>query len=138
MLSEQNDFTDFYRPLPTKIVETQSGLLPSLDAAVLWVGNQSAITTAKATDTKPKSRHYALRYLRVRDAASQIVFCPTYLMKADPLTKLECSAPQRKLILHHIDNPRLDKVVDDSDSSDEQDEDDVSYSNVVYSVFFGF
>jgi len=88
VLSEQHDFTDFYKPIPTQLVHAQHGLSPSIDNAVLWIDNQSAITTAKATDTRPKSRHYALRYLRVRDAASRIVFCPTNLMKADGLTKL--------------------------------------------------
>ena len=85
--------------------DTNRGIAPSGSDFVLWVYNQSAITTAKSEGTKPKSRHYALRYLRVRDEASKIMFCPTSLMKADPLTKLECSVPQRRLVLRHVANP---------------------------------
>ena len=73
--------------------------MPDDEDAVLWLDNTSAIATAKDTDTKPKSRHYALRYHRVRDAAGKICFCPTHLMKADGLTKLECTVKQRRLLL---------------------------------------
>ncbi|CAD7927226.1 unnamed protein product [Amoebophrya sp. A120] len=146
VLSEQNDFTEFFKPLPTVMVEKQNGLSPSLDDAILWIDNQSAITTAKSTDNKPKSRHYALRYLRVRDAASQIMFCPTYLMKADGLTKLECSVPQRRLLLHHIDNP--DPKSFSCDASDDEDDLDTFIEGnhkkgkakvgYTYSIYFGF
>ena len=40
-----------------------------------------------------------MRYLRVRDHAEKVVFCPTGLMRADPLSKLECSVAQRNLLL---------------------------------------
>ena len=140
VLSETHNFTDFFRPLPSQMVEAHSGISPSLEDAILWLDNQSAIVTAKSEDTKPKSRHYALRYLRVRDAASKIVFCPTNLMKADGLTKLECSVSQRRLLLHNVTNP-VDYVEDygsDSSDCDEQKEDDVAHYSVVYSAYFGF
>ena len=59
-------------------------------------------------------------------------------MKADGLTKLECSLPQRKLLLHHVDNPTTKHVDDNCDSSDEEDEDDISSASVVYSVYLDF
>jgi hypothetical protein len=139
VLSEQNSYLNFFDKLPTTVVDPQNGLSPSLENAILWVDNQSAIITAKSADTKPKSRHYALRYLRVKDNADKIIFCPTTLMKADSLTKLECSVSQRRLTLHHTYNPILDS---DSLSDDESDNDDlvqVTFEDpLVYSVFFGF
>ena len=119
-------------PAPA-MVEPHAGIAPSSDDAVLWVDNQSAITTAKAEGTKPKSRHYALRYLRVRDFAKQIMFCPTNLMKADPLTKLECSVPQRRLILHHVSNP----VISDPEA-DAEEGSDFLCCGVVYSAYLGY
>jgi len=123
VLSEHNNFLDFFEPPPDKMEEVNHGAAPSGSDFILWVDNQSAITTAKSEGTKPKSRHYALRYLRVKDEASKIVFCPTTLMKADPLTKLECSVPQRRLILRHVENPVIwDTPADgDHDHSDEVD-----------------
>ena len=118
VLSETNDFMSFFKLLPQKIAESNHGVSPSLEDAILWVDNQSAIIAAQSKDTKPKSRHYALRYHRVRDSASKIVFCPTTLMKADALTKLECSAPQRRLLLHHVSDPVI--YPDSCDLSDEE------------------
>ncbi|CAD7939189.1 unnamed protein product [Amoebophrya sp. A25] len=142
VMSELHDFTDFFNPLPTQLVETRFGISPSLDDAILWIDNQSAISTAKSEDTKPKSRHYALRYLRVRDAAEKVVFCPTHLMKADGLTKLSCSSTQRRLLLHHIENPVISRNhdEDDSDSETEDDESGSSSASVAvltYSIFLG-
>ncbi len=129
ILSEQTNFMDFFKEPPSKLVHANHGVSLAEENSVLWVDNQSAIATAKSTDLKPKSRHYALRYLRVRDAASRIVFCPTNLMKADGLTKLECSVPQRNLILHHIDNPHWE-VEDDTDTGEA--------FLLLYSSCFGF
>jgi len=122
ILSEHNNFLDFFEPPPAKMVESNHGSAPSGSDFILWVDNQSAITTAKSEGTKPKSRHYALRYLRVKGEASKIVFCPTTLMKADPLTKLECSVPQRRLIPRHVENPVMwDTSVGDESPDDEVD-----------------
>ncbi len=35
------------------------------------------------------------------------MYCPTHLMKADPLSKLECSGGARSLLLHHVANQDL-------------------------------
>ena len=70
----------------------------------LWVDNASAIQVAKSDDVKPRSRHYALRYLRVKDEARRIHFCPTGPMKADGLTKISVSPAQRRLVFHHTTN----------------------------------
>ena len=71
----------------------------------LWVDNKSAIVVAQSDQTRPKSRHYALRYLRVRDASDQIEFVPTDLQKADSLTKTNCTIAQRRLLFHHSIEP---------------------------------
>jgi hypothetical protein len=66
---------------------------------LLWVDNTSAITIAgQAEDqVRPKNRHFALRLHRVRDEQRRLVFVPTNLQRADPLTKnLQC-AEQREL-----------------------------------------
>ena len=85
--SELHDFMEFFSPLPQTLAFEENGIAPSLSNAILWLDNTSAISTAKSDETRPKSRHYALRYLRVKESARAIVFCPTNLMKADALTK---------------------------------------------------
>jgi len=115
----------FFSPPPAKLVDRQEAELAGpLDDAVLWVDNTSAITIAQDSVTHPKSRHYALRHLRVRDAAEKLVFCPTHLMKADALTKLTASVPQRNLLLrtNNITNPVLPVgAPDDDDEYTESD-----------------
>ena len=120
---------DLFNPVPTKVKDAKFGADTADPDSILWVDNQSAIATAKDSDFKPKSRHYALRYLRVRGYARRIVFCPTNLMRADALTKLECSLPQRQLLLHQVSNPVTELECDSS-----FEDDDLS----VYSVYFGF
>jgi len=100
---------------------------------VLWVDNESAISTAKSTDAKPRPRHYALRYLRVREASDKIVFCPTGLMKADGLSKVSLTEPQRGLLLHHVTNPTID---DEKISALEGDH--AYLTMCTFSPFFGF
>ena len=85
--------------------------------------------------TTPKSRHYALRYLRVRDNADKIMYCPTNLMKADSLTKLECSVPQRRLTLHHVQDQDLDSR---DDTYDDYFSTFTPTTVPQFSVFFGF
>ena len=139
VLSETNDFMSFFEMIPKRVVEANYGISPSLDDAVLWVDNESAIITAKSEDTKPRSRHYALRYLRVRDAASKIMFCPTTLQKADGLSKLECSVSQRRLLLHHCADPIINYDCDStSDIEDDDIDSKVALAKFEYSVYFGF
>jgi len=99
ILTESNDFTDFFRVLPTTMAEPKFGMVGSSPDYILWVDNTSAINTAQDSDYKPKSRHYALRWHRVRDQGKRIMFVPTTLQKADGLTKLSCSVEQRDLLL---------------------------------------
>lgn len=138
ILSEHNDFLDFFRPVPSEMVYSKHGVSPDKSKAVLWVDNQSAIATAQDKDFKPRSRNYALRYLRVRDYAQQIVFCPTHLQKADALSKLECAVPQRQTLLHHVSDPVSDYKDDDCDSSGYPDDGLNEFNNASYSVCFGF
>ncbi len=119
IITEHNDWMSFFDDVPDEIVKPSNGLAPDTDK-ILWVDNTSAITVAQSEDFKPKSRHYALRYLRVKDHARDIVFCPTTLQKADGLTKLECSVPQRRMLLHNVTDPVID-YVDENESESEDD-----------------
>lgn len=125
-VSERNDFMDFFKPLPHKIEEEQFGVLSDADDAVPWVDNTRTIAAAKSTEAEPRSRHCALRYHRVRDQARRICSCPTNLMKAEGLTKLECSANQRRLLLStpldyvNCKAVEPDYDTDESDSGGEQ------------------
>ena len=70
--------------------------LPSL--MWLWCDNQSTVTAAKSEEINPKSRHFALRYLRVRGESSRLKFCRTELQRADGLTK-NVSCAVRNMLL---------------------------------------
>lgn len=68
----------------------------------VWVDNRTALITAKhaktdISDIRAKSRHYALRHLRVADDADRLAFCPTKDMRADPLTKFPAIEGLREL-----------------------------------------
>ena len=69
----------------------------------IWVDDTSAIAVAKADEIRPKSRQYALRWFRVKEHAEKICFCPTGLMRADGLTKVEIAPGQRRLLLHNYE-----------------------------------
>ena len=64
----------------------------------LFLDSESAIKIATGDDMRPRSRHYALRYYRVRDASKQIRFTTTELMRAELVTKPNVSAEQRQLL----------------------------------------
>ncbi len=93
ILSENLTFKGFYEGKPAD--ET------------LWMDNATAIQVAKTpTDAqRPRSRHVALRYYRVKDACEQIAFAPTEHMKADTLTKINVSKEIRDNIFYH--NPSM-------------------------------
>ena len=61
---------------------------------------------------RPRSRHLALRWFRVHDAAASLVFAPTNLQRADPLTKTECSNEARRFVLHVAKEPTKEVVAD--------------------------
>lgn len=74
-------------------------LFPSEDSPV-FVDNQSAIAVAKGVDNKKKSRHFMLRFHRVKDNARRLFFCPDALQKADMLTKNEIEFDKRMRLFH--------------------------------------
>ena len=78
---------------------TQLGEIPK--DLTLWVDNEAAIKSAVAPEPTKKTRHYVLRYMKVREFEKPelnrfIRFCRTDLQKADSLTK-DCNEEQRKL-----------------------------------------
>ena len=68
------------------------------DAMWLWVDNKSAIIAATSEELKPKSKHFALRYVRVRDEHARLKFCPSSLQRADGLTKLVGAVARRQAL----------------------------------------
>jgi hypothetical protein len=103
-VSETNDFLGFLKETPERIKHSREGALvtQTTEDAVIFVDNTSAISTAVSSDFKPRSKHYALRYLKVRDHASALCYCPTELQKADVLTKSSVPGEVRRMVLHHI------------------------------------
>ena len=80
----------------------------------LWLDNQTAVIVAKTASAKerPKSRHVALRYLKVSEVGDKIRFCPTHHQKADVLTKSSVSQDVRNHVFYHnpeMKNPRRKK-----------------------------
>ena len=74
-----------------------------MEDEVVWMDAEAAIKTARSRDVRmsPVSRHYALRYHRVRDSADKLFFCPGFMMKADGLTKSNAASAQRRLTLYN-------------------------------------
>ena len=62
------------------------------------------LQAARKGGERSVSRHLALRWFRVVDEAARLVFAPTWL-QADPLTKVDCSPSQRRMLLHVVDSP---------------------------------
>ena len=118
VISEHNSYLDFFKSIPSKSVDSSEYTGLDDTDLILWVDNTSAISTSKDKDFKPRSRHYALRHLRVRDFGDRIYYCPTTLMKADALTKLVLSQNQRRLLLHHI-RPVSNDALEDAEYEDD-------------------
>ena len=76
----------------------------------LWIDNATAVQVSQqpTDEQRPRSRHVALRYHRVKDYCDKIRFCPTQHMKADSLTKIGVSQEIRDNIFHH--NPNMINV----------------------------
>ena len=83
------------------------GFLGDEPDSYLWIDNQTAVTVSKTKCGKerPKSRHVALRYLRVSEVSDKIRFCPTHHEKADVLTKSNVSQDIRDHVFYH--NPAM-------------------------------
>jgi hypothetical protein len=88
----------------------------------IFADNKPAICSGENEVVRPRSRHRALRGLRVRDEARRIAFCPTELEKADPLTKVNCPKSQRGLLFWHTYNrtkkPASMEVDEDSEAGE--------------------
>jgi hypothetical protein len=76
---------------------------PDMSTPDTFVDNKSAIDVAKQKldMLRPRSRHVALRWHRVQDAADNIYFVPTEQQKADSLTKLEIPHIIRQHLFYH-------------------------------------
>ncbi|CAD7943975.1 unnamed protein product [Amoebophrya sp. A120] len=106
VVTEGASFLEFFNPHP---------LSDEIDFR-LWCDNTSAISVANAKETRPKSRHYALRWWRVKDAAKRLCFCPTHLQRADALTK-QATRAQRNMLIHTTEiSPEFDDDYDDDDT----------------------
>ena len=90
IMTQAVGFMEFFKPLDAE--------------PLLFCDSQSATAVSKTSEVRPKCRHFALRFHRVRDEAHRIAFCPTTLQKADALTKA-VSAAQRRLLFHHTTDP---------------------------------
>jgi hypothetical protein len=68
----------------------------------LFVDNKSAIAIAQSEETTKKSRHFMLRYHKVKEEGRRLYFCPDLLQKADALTK---NVPiEKRMTLFHTKN----------------------------------
>ena len=111
ILSEHTDFLDFFMPVSSPSETSGS----SGKRSTVWVDSQAAIMAAQGSKERPKSRHLALRWHRVKDEAQRLAFCPTHLQRADALTKIDCSPNQRNMVLWNTKELSLvnDKSVED-------------------------
>jgi hypothetical protein len=68
----------------------------------IWNDNQSALACAKSSDLRPKSRHYALRWCKVREHSRGMGYCDTKNMRADGLTKTTMTSSMRDMLVFHL------------------------------------
>jgi hypothetical protein len=92
----------------------------------LWLDNQTAVTVSKTASgsERPKSRHVALRHMRVSAVGDKIRFCPTQHQKADILTKSRVTQAIRDHVFHHnpeMKNPRKQKKEEEEQTQEEMD-----------------
>ena len=122
VLSESNNMTSFLdvEQAPRKVATPdEKGYVNPQEDEVIFCDSTSAIAISK-NDTRPRSRHYALRYYRVKEASDRIFYVPTSKMKADGITKTMASTAQRNLILHHTE-PSSQIVEEEEDDEDDED-----------------
>ena len=67
---------------------------------LMFVDNQSALAISKSKLVTKKSKHFALRYMLVRDHFRSFGFCPSHLNLADPFTKGLPAKKYRQLFDH--------------------------------------
>lgn len=95
-------FSIFETDHRTKVLRQKHPDDQAMQECIIWCDNQSAIGAGKAAaadEPRPKSRHFALKWIRVKENTRRILFCPTTKMRADALTKLNASGQQRSLLL---------------------------------------
>ena len=78
VLREQHGFLNWFTD-----VNSGSGEIPYN----IFVDNASAVKVSKQSINTKRSKHFALRYLKVRDCSDHIFFVPTKANLAGPLTK---------------------------------------------------
>jgi hypothetical protein len=102
-LSATTDYLGWFENEDLVLETNEESLDDNPPNRILWQDNTSAISTAKSSDTRPKSRHFALRWSKVRDYSRALCYCPTKLMAADALTKLGTQREIKEMVLlHHI------------------------------------
>jgi hypothetical protein len=67
---------------------------------LIFADNQSAIAISKAKFPTKKSKHFALRYMLVKDNFKSFGYCPSHLNLSDPLTK-GLSGPKYDGLFNH-------------------------------------
>ena len=121
ILSEEHSY---FRPVPGSSVDVSM-----VEDSILFCDNTVTVTIISDLGekgiTKPRSRHYALRHFRVAEYAApgRLYFCPTTLMRADALTKVEVTNAQRRLLLFNdcVEVEDSQKVEEYSESSGEEE-----------------
>ena len=95
-LSSLIEYTNSLRVLHWLTGQTEWG-----KTDLLMCDNSAAIQLARkdCTSMQAKSRHFHLKYLRIREEAGRLQFCPTKLQRADCLTK--CSRTMDAVRLLH-------------------------------------
>ena len=72
------------------------------DDLTLWIDSTSAKAAAESSEPTSKTRHYVLRYFKVRELAqkgpNKLKFCVSALQRADALTK-SASPESRKVLM---------------------------------------
>ena len=73
----------------------------------LFVDNQSALMVSQQSIPTKKSKHFALRYLAVRDECDNLAYVPTADNRADPFTKAEPKDCYSKLLVNKVRDSHL-------------------------------
>ena len=120
--SEENCFTSFF---DTPVNETREKERLQLEedkdegketlknkGEIIWCDNQAVLKIAALgdIDKSPRSRHFALKFFKVQENKEKLVFCPTKLMKADPLSKVSLPDFLRRLVLENIVAQGVDDI----------------------------
>ena len=134
ILSEEHSYMNFFDELPPKLVWPVPGSsvgVSMVEDSILFCDNTATVKIIRDLGeeglTKPRSRHYALRHLRVAEYAApgRLYFCPTTLQKADALTKIDVAQAQRRMLLFN-DCVQVSEQVEEESSEEEQEDVEVN------------